>query len=160
MCVLSRVWLWSHGLWRARPLCSLGFFRQEYWSGDLPSPGVEPHSRSLAGLESLPLSLLGSPVKLLVLSIMLLPFFFLINQETLMLSEPVVTSLKTLPITSKMLFILFSCYYFTVGVWILCLLHSTSIYCMNDINLFKNAIIFERWELELCFSLAVHVYWQ
>ena len=43
---------------------------------------MEPHSRSLAGLESLPLSLLGSPVKLLVLSIMLLPFFFLINQET------------------------------------------------------------------------------
>ena len=51
---------------------SLGFPRQEYWSGlpflspgDLPNPGIEPVSPALAG-GSLPLSFLGSLSSLLV----------------------------------------------------------------------------------------------
>ena len=47
---------------------SMGFPRQEYWSGlsfpppgDLPNPGTEPMSPALQA-DSLPLSLLGSPV--------------------------------------------------------------------------------------------------
>ena len=46
---------------------SMGFSRQEYWSGlpfpspgDLPDPGIESVSPTLAG-GSLPLSLLGGP---------------------------------------------------------------------------------------------------
>ena len=46
---------------------SMGFPRQEYWSGlpfpspeDLPNPGNEPESPSYQA-DSLPLSLLGSP---------------------------------------------------------------------------------------------------
>ena len=46
----------SHGLWPARLLMSMGFPRQEYWSGlpfpspgDLPNPGIEPRSPALAG---------------------------------------------------------------------------------------------------------------
>ena len=48
-------------------LLSMGFFRQEYWSGfpfpspgDLPKPGIEPMSPALAGV-FLPLSHQGSP---------------------------------------------------------------------------------------------------
>ena len=61
MCVsvhmLSHVWLFATPWTIARqaPL-SMGFFRQEYWSelpfpspGDLPHPGMEPTSPSLAG---------------------------------------------------------------------------------------------------------------
>ena len=60
VCVLSRVWLFAT-LWttaRQAPL-SMGFFRQEYWSGfpfplpgDLPKPGIKPAfpaPRALAG---------------------------------------------------------------------------------------------------------------
>ena len=38
-------------------LLSMGFPRQEYWSGDLPAPGL------MLEADSLPLSHLGSPVK-------------------------------------------------------------------------------------------------
>ena len=50
---------------------SVGFSRQEYWSGlpcpppgDLPDPGIEPHLLYLMHwqADSLPLSLLGSPI--------------------------------------------------------------------------------------------------
>ena len=47
---------------------SMGFSRQEYWSGlpfpspgDLPKPGIEPGSPTLAG--SLPTELQGKPVE-------------------------------------------------------------------------------------------------
>ena len=47
---------------------SMGFPRQEYWSGwpfpspgDLNHPGIEPGSPALAGIHSLPLSHQGSP---------------------------------------------------------------------------------------------------
>ena len=50
---------------------SMGFSRQEYWnglplpsSGDLPDPGIKPLSPALQA-DSLPLSHLGSPQKLL-----------------------------------------------------------------------------------------------
>ena len=56
-CMLSRVWVFET-LWtvaRQVPL-SIGFSRQEYWSGlqspppgDLPDPGIEPASPALAG---------------------------------------------------------------------------------------------------------------
>ena len=65
--VLQFVTLWTVAL--GAPL-SLGFSRQEYWSGlpcpppgDLPDPGIKPLSLvslALAG-SSLPLSHLGSP---------------------------------------------------------------------------------------------------
>jgi len=49
-------------------LLSMGFFRQEYWSGllfpppgDLPDPGIKPRSPVLKA-DSLPLSHQGSPV--------------------------------------------------------------------------------------------------
>ena len=48
----SFVWLWTV----ARQALSMGFSRQEYWSGlpfpppgDLPDPGIEPASPALAG---------------------------------------------------------------------------------------------------------------
>ena len=60
MCVLSRfsrvhliatLWAVAH-----QPSLSMGFFRKEYWSGwpcpppgDLPDPGIEPVSLTLAG---------------------------------------------------------------------------------------------------------------
>ena len=51
---LSHVWLFATP-WTMTPL-SMGFFRQEYWSGlpfpppeDLPDPGIKPASPSLAG---------------------------------------------------------------------------------------------------------------
>ena len=56
---------------RQAPL-SMGFFRQEYWSGlpcpppgDLPSPGIEPVSPVVTTLQanSLPLKHQGSPIK-------------------------------------------------------------------------------------------------
>ena len=59
----SRVWLFAT-LFAARlALGSMGFSRQEYWSGlsspspgDLPNPGIEPGSPSLQ-VDSLPLSM-------------------------------------------------------------------------------------------------------
>ena len=46
--------LQPHGLWPTRLPLSIGFFRQEYWSGlslpspeGLPSPGIEPMSSAL-----------------------------------------------------------------------------------------------------------------
>ena len=57
LCVLSRVWVFAT-LWTVAcqaPL-SIGFPRQEYWSGllfltpgDLPHPGIKPTSPALAG---------------------------------------------------------------------------------------------------------------
>ena len=54
---------------RQAPL-SMGFLRQEYWSGlpfpspgDLPDPGIEPGSPELQA-DSLPTELLGSPYPL------------------------------------------------------------------------------------------------
>ena len=72
-CVRARVL--SHALFYATPWTlarqaplSMGFSRQEYWSGlpfpspgDLPDPGIEPESSALQA-DSLPLSQLGSPV--------------------------------------------------------------------------------------------------
>ena len=62
LCSVSRVWLFRI-LWT--PL-SMGFPRQEYWSGvplsppgDLPDPGIEPACPALQA-DSLPLSHLGS----------------------------------------------------------------------------------------------------
>ena len=74
VCVLSRfshVWLFATPWTVARqaPL-SMGFSRQEYWSGlpcpppgDLPDPGIEPQSPAspASQADSLPLSHLGSP---------------------------------------------------------------------------------------------------
>ena len=47
---------------------SLGFSRQEYWSGwscpapqDLPNPGIEPRSPALQETDALPSDLLGKP---------------------------------------------------------------------------------------------------
>ena len=67
---------WSHVWFFVTPLAvncqaplSMGFSRQEYWSGlpfpypwSLPNPGIEPVSSALAG--SLPLIHQGSPVSL------------------------------------------------------------------------------------------------
>ena len=51
------------------PALSMGFSRQEHWSGllcpppgDLPNPGIEPRSPALQ-VDSLPLSYQGSPIK-------------------------------------------------------------------------------------------------
>ena len=51
---------------------SMGFSRQEYWSGlpflspgDLPDPGIEPRSPALQA-DSLPIELRGQPVKKLI----------------------------------------------------------------------------------------------
>ena len=51
---------------------SMGFSRQEYWSGlpflspgDLPDPGIEPRSPALQA-DSLPIELRGQPVKKLM----------------------------------------------------------------------------------------------
>ena len=59
---------------------SMGFLRQEYWSGlpfpppgDLPHPGMEPASPAWQ-VDSLPLSHLGSPFSQLV-------SFFLVSRE-------------------------------------------------------------------------------
>ena len=61
----------SHGLARQAPL-SMGFSRQEYWSGlpfpplgDLPDPEIKPISLASRALQadSLSLSHLGSPLK-------------------------------------------------------------------------------------------------
>ena len=48
--------LWPHGLWPRQAPLSMGFPRQEYWSGlsfrspgDLPDPGMEPESPALLG---------------------------------------------------------------------------------------------------------------
>ena len=58
---------------------SMGFPRQEYWSGlpflspeDLPDPGIEPAS-SVWQADSLPLSHLGNPMKFLYIYIYSLP---------------------------------------------------------------------------------------
>ena len=71
VCVLSHVQLFAT-LWTVvhqAPL-SIGFTRQEYWSGlqsppavDLPNPGIEPASPVAPTLQadSLPLSHWGSP---------------------------------------------------------------------------------------------------
>ena len=63
--------IWLCILWtvaRQAPL-SMGFPRQEYWSGllfpslgDLPDPGIKPKSPALQ-MNSLPLSQLGSHVR-------------------------------------------------------------------------------------------------
>ena len=45
--------LWPHGLQPTRLLCPWGFSRQEYWSGNLPHPGIEPRSPELQ-TDSLP----------------------------------------------------------------------------------------------------------
>ena len=64
---------------------SMGFSRQEYWSGlpcpppgDLSNPGIEPTSPALAG-SSLPLSHQGSPVGLYSCCLNVLPSSFLFN---------------------------------------------------------------------------------
>ena len=68
-CVRCFVILWT--LTHQAPL-SMGFSRQEYWTGfpypplgDLPNPGIKPKSPVSPALQadSLPLSLLGSPIK-------------------------------------------------------------------------------------------------
>ena len=48
--------LWPHALWGPQAPLSMGFSRQEFWSGlpfplsrDLPDPGIEPASPALAG---------------------------------------------------------------------------------------------------------------
>ena len=57
VCIISHVWLfvipWTADLWA--PL-SMGFSRQEYWSGlpfpppgDLPNPGIKPKSSASVG---------------------------------------------------------------------------------------------------------------
>ena len=53
--VVSSSWQ-PHGLQPTRPPLSMGFSRQEYWSGlpcpppgDLPNPGIKPKSPALAG---------------------------------------------------------------------------------------------------------------
>ena len=57
VCVLSHVWLFVHSMDCSLPdPLSMGFSRQEYWSGlpcppprNLPDPGIEPKSPALAG---------------------------------------------------------------------------------------------------------------
>ena len=67
-CVQLFVTQWTEAL--QTPL-SLGFFRQEHWSGlpcpspgDLPDPGIEPVSLVSPALQadSLPTELLGKPI--------------------------------------------------------------------------------------------------
>ena len=71
-CVLRRLVmsdsLQPHGLWAARLLCPVGFFRQEHWSGlpcpppgDLPNPGIELRSPALQA-DSLPSEPPGKPI--------------------------------------------------------------------------------------------------
>ena len=59
--------LWPYGRVALQAPLSMGFSRQDYWSGlpypspgDLPNPGIEPDSPALAG-EFLPLAPLGKP---------------------------------------------------------------------------------------------------
>ena len=54
---------------------SLGFSRQEYWSGlacpppgDIPNPGIKPRSSALQA-DSLPLSYKGRPLKIDIIKI-------------------------------------------------------------------------------------------
>ena len=75
MCVCVVVWWFScvqllqlHGLGTYQAPLSMGFSRQEYWSGypfpspgDLPDPGIKPGSPALQ-LDSLPTELQGKPV--------------------------------------------------------------------------------------------------
>ena len=85
-CVLSHVQLFVTPWTVARQaLLSMGFPRQEYWSGlicplpgDLSNPGIEPTSPALAG-SSLPLSHQGSPVGLYSCCLNVLPSSFLFN---------------------------------------------------------------------------------
>ena len=71
---LSRVWLFATPQTVAHQiLLSMGFSKQEYWSGlpfstpgELPNPGIESVSPALKAV-SLPLSHLGSPVFLVYL---------------------------------------------------------------------------------------------
>ena len=57
-CILSRIWVFATP-WTVAPQAhlSMGFSRQEYWSGlpvppsgDLPDPGIKPMSPTLAGV--------------------------------------------------------------------------------------------------------------
>ena len=93
---LSHVWLfvtpWT--VTHQAPL-SMGFSRQEYWSGlpflppgDLPNPGIEPMSPALAGrlFTTEPPgnpSLQGSPYKLSFVSIILQPGVQLVTEQSL-----------------------------------------------------------------------------
>ena len=59
-----------HGLWPPGPPLSMGFSRQEYWSGlpfsspgDLPDPGIELKSLALQA-DSLPNRIKGKPMPL------------------------------------------------------------------------------------------------
>ena len=67
--LLSHVWLFVSPWSVAHQALSMGFSRQEYWSGlpfptpgNLPNPGIESASLALAGRFSLLLSYLGSSV--------------------------------------------------------------------------------------------------
>ena len=75
-----------HGLLPAR-LLSLGFPRQEYWSGlpfpsarDLPNPGTEPRSPALQA-DSLPAEPQGKPKNTGVGNLSLLQWLFLTQES-------------------------------------------------------------------------------
>jgi len=68
-CLVTKVYLTLETPWTVafQGLLTMGFYRQEYWSGlplpspgDLPDSGIEPTSPALAG-GFLPLSHQGSP---------------------------------------------------------------------------------------------------
>ena len=81
---LSRVWLFVTP-WTAayQALRSMGFSRQEYWSGlpfpspgDLPNPGIEPRSPALQ-TDTLPSEPLGKPLVILTGYLNILLYIFL-----------------------------------------------------------------------------------
>ena len=79
--LLSRVWLFATP-WTVPPL-SMGFSKQEYWSGlpcppprDLPNPGIEPRSPALQ-VDSLPPEPQGKPKNTGVGGVSLLQGIFL-----------------------------------------------------------------------------------
>ena len=60
-CLFSHVWLFASPWTITCQVLSMGFSRQEYWSGgDLPHPGAEPASPALQAY-SLPLAPPGKP---------------------------------------------------------------------------------------------------
>ena len=51
---------WDPMAWSHQAPLSMEFFRQEYWNGDLPDPGIEPGSPAMQAV-SLPSELPGKP---------------------------------------------------------------------------------------------------
>ena len=85
VCMLSHVWLFA-SLWTVacQHSLSMGFFRQEYWSGlpfsplgNLPNPGIKPASPMSSALQtdSLPTELSGNPLFYSIIASMFFPTY-------------------------------------------------------------------------------------